>query len=107
MLKWVVICVRLGLDEQPIIMLGQDEGTFHQFVFSKKNWKGSTGKSILLPKSRGESVMISGICGQEFGLGLGDLLTQDILNQINNKQRGKKYICKDSSLVVYNQEEKT
>ena len=57
------LSVRIGLDERPSIMLGQDESTFHQFVFSKKNWKGSTGKSILLPKSRGESVMISGICG--------------------------------------------
>jgi hypothetical protein len=33
---------------------GPDESTFHQFVFSKKQWKGPNGKAFpAMPKSEG------------------------------------------------------
>jgi hypothetical protein len=35
-------------------MVGQDKSTFHQFIFSKKQWKGPNGKESLMPKSEGE-----------------------------------------------------
>ena len=46
--------------------------------------------------------MISGICCREFGLGLGDLLSEDNLRGINTKRRGYQYTCKDSAMIVNN-----
>jgi hypothetical protein len=35
---------RLPVGVRPVLMVGQDESTFHQFIFSKKQWKGPNGK---------------------------------------------------------------
>jgi hypothetical protein len=43
------ICLPIGV--RPILMVGQDESTFHQFIFSKNQWQGPHGKQFLMPKS--------------------------------------------------------
>ena len=74
-------------------MVGQDESTFHQFIFSKKQWKGPNGKAFLMPKSEGEIYMASGFTAREFGLGLGSRLTPQTRNEINESHRqGKTYL---------------
>jgi hypothetical protein len=47
-------------------MVGQDESALHQFIFSKKQWKGPKGKEFLMPKSEGEIYMASGYTAREF-----------------------------------------
>ena len=43
------LSVRLPVGVRPVLMVGQDETTFHQFIFSKKQWKGPNGKAFLMP----------------------------------------------------------
>jgi hypothetical protein len=44
------LSIRLPAGVRPILMIGQDESTFHQYVFSKQQWKGPNGKAFLMPK---------------------------------------------------------
>jgi hypothetical protein len=84
------LSVRLRMGERPVLLVGQDESTFHQYIFSKKQWRGPNGKAFLLPKSEGEMYMASGLTAREFGLGLGSRLTPALRNEINESHRGNK-----------------
>ena len=84
------LSIRLPVGVRPVLMVGQDESTFHQFIFSKKQWKGPNGKESLMPKSEGEIYMASGYTAREFGLGLGSLLTPHVRNEINETHRQQK-----------------
>ena len=46
--------------------------------------------------------MLSMMQSREFGLGLGKLLTPDILSIINGNRRGEAYISENDALVVHN-----
>ena len=84
------LSIRRPEGERPVIAVGQDESTFHQCTFSKKQWKGPRGQSQLLPKSTGETHMVSAHQAREFGLGLGELLTDDVLKEVNQRRKGEK-----------------
>ena len=45
---------------RPLMIVGQDKSTYHQYVFSTQNWKGPKGKTLMVPKSSGEIYMVSG-----------------------------------------------
>jgi hypothetical protein len=81
------LSVRLRAGECPVLLVGQDESTFHQFIFSKKQCKGPNGKSFLMPKSEGEIYMASGFVAWALGLGLISRLTPAIHNEINESHR--------------------
>ena len=53
-----------------VMLVGQDESTYHRYIFSKKGWKGPTGHNFVLPKWVGEVLMISIFQAREIGLGL-------------------------------------
>ena len=53
------LSVRRNKSKRPLMLIGQDESTYHQYVFSNKGWKGPTGAVPLLPKSSGEILMIN------------------------------------------------
>ena len=72
------------------MLIGQDESTYHQYIFSKKHWKGPTGLNFILPKGEGEILMVSGFQNREFGLGLRYLLRLEVLTKINENRKGKK-----------------
>ncbi len=84
------LSVRLPAGVHPVLMIGQDESTFHQNIFSKKQWKGPNGKAFLMPKSEGEIYMTSGFTAREFGLGLGSRLTPAVRAEINESRRQNK-----------------
>jgi len=85
---------------RPVLIIGQDESTFHQYTFSKKSWKGPNGSSFLSPKSDGEIYMVSGYQSREFGLGLGKKLTPTIMATINDKRRKTKYVSSESAILL-------
>lgn len=91
------LSVRLKENERPVIIIGQDESTYHQYTFAKKQWKGPQGQVLLLPKSSGDIYMVSGYQSREFGLGLNDLLTNQILLDTNQKREKRKYISEDDA----------
>ena len=92
--------VRKQTNIRPLMLIGQDESTYHQYVFSNKHWKGPTGLNFILPKSSGDILMISGFQSREFGLGFGDLLSPMILSKINEKRKGCKYISVDDAKLI-------
>jgi len=79
------------VNDRPLLLIGQDDSSYHQFVFSKKQWKGPGGHNFILPKGLVETLMISGFQSRTFGLGLGDLLNAEMQDRINVSRRGKKY----------------
>ena len=88
------------------MLVGQDESTYHQYVFSSKHWKGPTGLNFILPKSSGEILMISGFQSREFSLGLGSRLTPDILSKINESRKGCKYLSSEDAKLISRDEYK-
>ena len=101
------VSVRKRENKRPLIIVGQDKSTYHQYTFSKKQWKGPQGKHLLLPKSAGEIYMISEYQSREFGLGLRDKLTDNVLLRVNNKREGQHYkSVNDAKFVNNNKTEK-
>jgi hypothetical protein len=45
----------------PIIIFGQDQLAFHQYLLKSKNWTGSKGEWALLPERDGMAVIVSAI----------------------------------------------
>jgi hypothetical protein len=85
---------------RPIIIFGQDESAFHQFLLKSKNWTGPKGECALLPKSEGMAVMVSAIISRDTGFGL--QLDSTKLAEINYSRQGKKYTDEVAALDVRN-----
>jgi len=75
------LSVRKPPNTKPLFMFGQDECIFKQYTFSKKAWKGSDGRTALIPKDEGAGIMISAFVSREFGYGFP--LTNEDLTRIN------------------------
>ena len=71
------LSVRFDKSGRSSMMIGQDESTYHQYIFSKNQWRGPAGHHCFLPKGVGDILMIPGFQSREFGLGLRDLLTPE------------------------------
>ena len=54
------LSVHFPPESRHTMLLGQDESTFHEFTFSKKQWKTPTWYNFIQPKGDGEILMISG-----------------------------------------------
>ena len=96
------LSVRKETGQRQIMLIGQDESTYHQYVFSSKQWKGPSGRSFIQPKGDGEILMLSGFQSREFGLGLRTLLTEDVLSAVNGLRKGTKYKSEESAMLVHN-----
>ena len=93
------LSVRKKENVRPIIPIGQDECTFHEFTFAKKYWKDPMGENILFPKSMGEMYMISGYQAREFGLGLGYLYTKQVEEKVNKEREEKSHLLEEDSKI--------
>ena len=51
-----------------IIIFSHDECIFKQFAMSIKSWVGPNGKTVIVPKDDGLSMMITAFQSQEWGL---------------------------------------
>ncbi|KAI2501676.1 hypothetical protein MHU86_12800 [Fragilaria crotonensis] len=47
---------------RPLMIIGQDESVFSQYLMSSKQWMGPRGQVALLPKSEGDGYMPFCIC---------------------------------------------
>ena len=87
--------------QNPLVILGQDESIFNQYMMKPKNWIDTiSGKRPLLPKSQGATLMVSAFQCREFGFGLD--LTEDMLSKINERRLGTKY-CDTLAAIEVNQ----
>jgi hypothetical protein len=55
---------------RPLMIFGQDESAFHQFMLKSKNWVGPNGEQVLLAKSDGVAVMVSAFVSRDTSFGL-------------------------------------
>jgi len=62
---------------QPLIIFGQDEAIFKQYLMQLKVWLGRGGKQPLRPKDDGQGLMVSAMKCREFGFGF-DLTPQQL-----------------------------
>jgi hypothetical protein len=72
----------------PIIHLGQDESTYKEFSYSKKQWKVN-GRAKIRPKNDGKSLMISAF--QSAYRGFGFELTEEELSRVNKYRNNEGY----------------
>jgi len=91
--------VRVLLDSLPIIIIGQDECVFSQFLVSSKMWVGPQKESPLLPKSKGEGRMISGMQSRDFGFGL--LMLEEQLTLTNASCFSQNYCNTTAAMEIY------
>jgi hypothetical protein len=88
-----------GVQEKTLIMLDQDKCIFKQYNLSLKSWSDPNRTRALLPKDKGQGVMISAFVSREFGFGMTP--TPDQLNLINSAQsNGKSQSYSDECATI-------
>ena len=85
---------------RPVLLVGLDESTFHQYTFSKKCWRAPNGVSFLVPKSEDNMYMVSWYQAREFGLVLEERLTAENIAKINLGRRGNKYNSTTDAILI-------
>ena len=99
--------VRRDLEKRlkPLVILGQDECIFNQYLMKPKNWIDTVnGTRPLLPKSQGATLMVSAFQCREFGFGME--LDEDQLHKINWHRLGTKYQDPVAAVEVTKSEDK-
>jgi hypothetical protein len=84
--KKATTSIRVSSKAKPIMIIGQDESVFAQYLLGSKTWVGPKGQRPLLPKSEGDGYMLSAFVSREFGFGR--KLTEAELVRINCERRG-------------------
>jgi hypothetical protein len=83
--KQATTSVSVSLKTKPIMIVGQDESVFAQYLLGSKTWVGPNGQRPLLPKSEGDGYMLSTFVSRKFGFGR--QLTEAELVKINCERR--------------------
>ena len=89
------LSVRKPKNEKPLIIFGQDECIFKQFIFRNKCWNRPNGESPLMPKDEGQGLMVSGFVSREYGFNMA--LSDDQLRKVNKHRENKHYIDEDAA----------
>ena len=55
---------------KPLMIFGQDESVFNQYLIGNRQWVGPEGQRALLPKTEGMGLMLSAFQSRETGFGL-------------------------------------
>ena len=84
------LSVRKPKNEKPLIIFGQDECIYKQFIFRNKCWIGPNGESPLMPKDEGQGLMVSGFVCREYGFNW--TLSDEELTKVNKYREDKDYI---------------
>ena len=90
------LSVRRPTNQKPLLIFGQDECIFKQFLFRNKCWNGPDGETPLMPKGEGQGLMVSGFVSQEYGFNW--KLSKEQLEEVNKTRRDKEYIDRDSAI---------
>ena len=84
-----LLSVRMPPNVLPIMLFGQDEAIFKQYLSHWKAWTAPGGLKAISPKDDGLAVMISAIVSRELGFGVE--WNEDIMKKVNERRAGKKY----------------
>ena len=91
------LSVRMPEGVKPIIVFGQDECIFKQYIFTKKSWKGPKGQTAMVPKDEGQGLMMSSFVSRDYGFNF--QLTSSQLVQVNQARTGKQYKDLDAATL--------
>ena len=67
------LSVRKPPDMKPLMIFGQDESVYRQFLLGNRQWVGPQGQHPLLPKTDGLTLMVSALQSRETGKTLQEL----------------------------------
>ena len=81
--------MRKDPQQKPLLILGQDECIFKQYLFSQGVWVLPNGVKQLIPKDEGQGVMLSSFVSRELGYGF--QIDEQTLCEINKKRMIQKY----------------
>ncbi|KAI2500095.1 hypothetical protein MHU86_14362 [Fragilaria crotonensis] len=95
------LSVRKPLGLKPLMIFGQDESVFNQFLLKSRQWVGPLGQRPLLPKTDGMSLMLSAIQSRETGFGVP--ISRIQMEEINETRRGHNYVDLDAAIAVHGQ----
>ena len=95
------LSVRKPQDVKPLMIFGQDESVYSQFLLGSRQWVGPEGQRPLLPKTDGLSLMISALQSRETGFGVEISRVQ--LEEINETRQGKTYVDVDAAMAIHGQ----
>ena len=98
------LSVRKKEDEIPILLFGQDEAIFKQYLSWWKAWAAPGGLKAMSPKDDGLAVMISAIVSRDLGFGVE--WTDDLMKKVNEYQKGKKYSDREAAICLNATDEK-
>ena len=93
------LSIRMPYNTKPLMILGQDECIFKQYLFSKGFWTHSDGTKQLIPKEEGQGLMLSCFCSREIGFGYP--VPDSVLNEINKQRENEKYIDEKAAMEIY------
>ena len=83
------LSVRKPANKKPIMILGQDECIFKQYIFTSKFWVLPDGTKQLVPKDEGQGIMLSSFTCRE--LGYGYTPSPLVMEAVNLLRKTKKY----------------
>ena len=89
------LSVRMPEGSKPLIIFGQDECIFKQYIFSKKSWVGPEGQTAMTPKEEGQGLMLSSFVSREYGFNY--QLSKEELATVNKMREGKSYVDRESA----------
>ena len=95
------LSVRKARGEKALMIFGQDESVYSQFLLGSRQWVGPLGQRPLLPKTDGLSLMISALQSRETGFGVEISRVQ--MEEINESRHGKTYVDVDAAMAIHGQ----
>ena len=95
------LSVRMPPCLKPLMIFGQDERVFNQFLLRLRQWVRPLGQRALLPKTDGLTLMISAFQSRETGFGV--QISRIQMEEINETRRGKNYVDLDAALAIHGQ----
>jgi hypothetical protein len=93
------LSVRKPPDVKPLMIFGQDESVYSQFLFGSCQWVGPQGQHPLLLKTDGLSLMVSALQSRETGFGITKSGIQ--LDEINEAHHGQNYVDVNTAMAIH------
>ena len=95
------LSVRKPPSMKPLMIFGQDESVFNQFLLKSRQWVGPQGQRPLLPKTDGMSLMLSAFQSRETGFSVH--ISRIQMEEINDCRRGQNYVDLDAAIAIHGQ----
>lgn len=98
------LSVRKNDSDKPLLIFCQDECIFKQYTFRSKCWNGPSGEVPLMPKDKGQGLMISAFVSGEFGFNW--QLSQEQLIQVNHCRKNNFFSDTEAAITKHGKTEK-